>query len=383
MSDIAASVSSQPITATVSGSSIAASVGSSAISVSVAGGIGPQGPSGDAGAGGGASLSNDTPLAPGTASAGTASTASRSDHRHAAPAIGDISGLQAAIDGKQAAGSYAAASHTHSATDISSGTLDAARLPTISYTALSNVPTTFSPETHTHALSSLTQSSATAGQVVAWNGSAWSPATPTAATTDASALTSGTLSDSRLSSNVVRTTTATGQSNQSASAVDVFERTTVATTRAPNTGTAFFSFFTPLVTVSVSSIAMATGTSAAASLTLARMGLYTWDETTLTLVARTASDTTLFTAQNTLYTRNWDSSGGFASSYTLNAGTRYAVGVILVGTTVGGLLAATCLEQINALSPRLQASKPSLSDLPTTVTSFSGSPGAIIWARLA
>jgi hypothetical protein len=148
MSDISANVSSQPITATVSGPSIAASVGSSAINVSVAGGIGPQGPSGDAGTGGGASLSNDIPLAPGTASAGTASTASRSDHRHAAPAIGDISGLQAAIDGKQAVGSYAAATHTHSATDISSGTLDSSRLPTISYTALSNVPTSFSPSSH-------------------------------------------------------------------------------------------------------------------------------------------------------------------------------------------------------------------------------------------
>jgi hypothetical protein len=148
MSDIAASVVSQPITATVSGSSIAASVGASNISVSVAGGIGPQGPSGDAGTGGGASLSNDTPLPSGTASAGTASTASRSDHRHAAPAIGDISGLQAAIDGKQAAGSYAAASHTHSATAISSGTLDVARLPTISYTALSSVPTSFTPIAH-------------------------------------------------------------------------------------------------------------------------------------------------------------------------------------------------------------------------------------------
>jgi len=51
MSEIAASVVSQPISATVSGSGgIAASVGSSAISVSVAGGIGPQGPAGSSAA---------------------------------------------------------------------------------------------------------------------------------------------------------------------------------------------------------------------------------------------------------------------------------------------------------------------------------------------
>jgi hypothetical protein len=110
MSDISATVSSSPITASVSGSgTISASVGSSAISASVGGGIGPQGPAGGGGGGGGggASLSDDTPLSPGSAAAGTSSTASRSDHRHAAPDIGDISGLQAAIDGKQAAGSNA------------------------------------------------------------------------------------------------------------------------------------------------------------------------------------------------------------------------------------------------------------------------------------
>jgi len=51
MSEITASVVSQPISATVSGSGgITASVGSSAISVSVAGGIGPQGPAGSSAA---------------------------------------------------------------------------------------------------------------------------------------------------------------------------------------------------------------------------------------------------------------------------------------------------------------------------------------------
>jgi len=134
MSDIAANVVSQPISATVSGAGgISASVGSSAIGVSVGGGIGPQGPSGDAGGGGGATLSDATPLAPGAAAAGTAATASRSDHRHAAPAIGDISGLQAAIDGKQAAGSYAAASH---ASSHASGGSDALSLAASQITGL-------------------------------------------------------------------------------------------------------------------------------------------------------------------------------------------------------------------------------------------------------
>lgn len=48
-------------------------------------------------------------------------------HTHA---VADVTGLQAALDGKQASGSYAAASHQHDAADISSGTLAIARIPT-------------------------------------------------------------------------------------------------------------------------------------------------------------------------------------------------------------------------------------------------------------
>lgn len=46
MSDISATVQSQPITATVSGGTVSASVTSSSSSVTIAGGVGPQGPAG-------------------------------------------------------------------------------------------------------------------------------------------------------------------------------------------------------------------------------------------------------------------------------------------------------------------------------------------------
>lgn len=50
MTQVTATVQSQPITATVSGSgAISASVGSSVIAATVGGGIGPQGPSGTSG----------------------------------------------------------------------------------------------------------------------------------------------------------------------------------------------------------------------------------------------------------------------------------------------------------------------------------------------
>jgi hypothetical protein len=46
---------------------------------------------------------------------------------------------------------FTPAAHTHDAAAISSGTLSIARIPTISYTALSNTPATFDPSAHTHA----------------------------------------------------------------------------------------------------------------------------------------------------------------------------------------------------------------------------------------
>jgi len=75
---------------------------------------GPQGP-----AGAGTTLSDATPQSLGTASAGTSLTASRSDHVHGSPGISGVTGLQAALDAKQAAGSYASSSHTHTASQIS------------------------------------------------------------------------------------------------------------------------------------------------------------------------------------------------------------------------------------------------------------------------
>ena len=80
----------------------------------------PQTPaSGGGGGGGGVSSWNNLTDKP--------STFPPSTHTHA---IADTTGLQEALDGKQAAGSYAAATHTHAAADITSGTLALARIPT-------------------------------------------------------------------------------------------------------------------------------------------------------------------------------------------------------------------------------------------------------------
>jgi hypothetical protein len=91
--------------------------------VGATGATGPQGPAGPP-----INLADETPQPLGTASAGTAQTAARADHVHAvgsitysslsgipstfAPSahqhvVSDVTGLQSALDGKQAAGSYA------------------------------------------------------------------------------------------------------------------------------------------------------------------------------------------------------------------------------------------------------------------------------------
>jgi hypothetical protein len=102
---------------------------------------------------------------------------------------------------------FAAASHSHAASAIASGTIDVARLPvgTGSTQVAAGNDSRFSdsrsPTSHTHPLSDLSQSGATTDQVPKWNGSAWVPATVSGGggSSSASDLTSGTLSNSLLS----------------------------------------------------------------------------------------------------------------------------------------------------------------------------------------
>ena len=250
------------------------------------------------------------------------------------------------------------------------------------------------------------QTAAVNGRTYSWDGYAWSlvanvsahasthatggsdaitPANIGAATTShthaATDITSGTLADARLSSAIATYASIATTANQPASALDVFPRGECTTVNSGGTsGQIFFLFFTPSVSFTVSAITFCSGTIAGAGLTLARMGLYTYDETTATLVARTASDTTLFAATNTAYTRNLATAGGYPATYTVNAGTRYGVAVIAVGTTAPNFAGRTNATAVGGLTPRVSASLSSQSDLVT-----SGTPGnaqANIYARL-
>ena len=195
----------------------------------------------------------------------------------------------------------------------------------------------------------------------------------------------GTIADARLSSAVAMVSQLNTTLGQASGFVDAVSRVVCAYGITASAGQALIAFFTPTITVTVSQIAMANGTGAvAAGLTLARMGIYTYptDGSTATLVARTASDTTLFAATNTTYTRSLDTTGGYPSSYTLNAGTRYGVAYICVGTTQPQLVGRVVVTVVAGVSPRLSGSSATgLSDLPTTFTPNANSQAA--YARLS
>jgi hypothetical protein len=147
-------------------------------------------------------------------------------------------------------------------------------------------------------------------------------------------------------------------------------------------GTTNFTFFTPVQGGPVSQISIASGSRASAGLTLCRIGLYTYDFNTdeCTLVARTASDTTLFNTINTLYTRSFNTTGGYPASYTLVAGQRYALGVIQVGTTTAFLLGASHSSLMTGFDLRIAATS-SNADLPTTASSLSSTNARLVYGR--
>ena len=73
----------------------------------------------------------------------------------AAAPVASVNGVTGTIVLTHTSVSAAAASHSHAASDVTSGTFDIARIPTIGYTALSGVPTTFAPASHTHDASAI------------------------------------------------------------------------------------------------------------------------------------------------------------------------------------------------------------------------------------
>ena len=147
-------------------------------------------------------------------------------------------------------------------------------------------------------------------------------------------------------------------------------------------GQLVLAFFTAPYNMTATTLTFCTGGTATASLTLCRFALFAVSETitdsvtatspVITMVARTASDTTIGNVMNTLYSRAFSTAGGYPASYNLVAGTRYAAGIIVVGTTTGLWQAATLSAgNVMRLPPMAAGVIGGQTDIPTAATTVS------------
>lgn len=147
----------------------------------------------------------------------------------------------------------------------------------------------------------------------------------------------------------------------------------VATSGSASTGTQNLrlSFFTAQSSFTAANAVIAGGaTAAAATPSLIRVGLYTVASNgDLTLVASTASDTSLLASANTIYVK------ALSASYAVTKGQRYALGLLVVtattAPTVVGQFPGSATSAFPGLSPRLCGVVASQADLPATVASAS------------
>jgi hypothetical protein len=199
----------------------------------------------------------------------------------------------------------------------------------------------------------------------------------------ASDISQGTLADARLSSSVTRNENLRWAMQAPATAIDWLPRGhgTIGLTNATS-GMLNLAFFTAPYSITATTITFVNAATATASLSLCRFALFTVSETltdsvtattpSITMVARTASDTTIGNVANTIYSRTFSTAGGYPASYNIVGGTRYAVGLLIVGSTPGSWQAATVTAGIYMrLPPMAAGAVTGLSDIATSATSVS------------
>lgn len=155
---------------------------------------------------------------------------------------------------------------------------------------------------------------------------------------------------------------------------ETYPRWAAAANNSITAGIFYVTFFTPSKDLAVSNLSFASGSTVSASLTLARMGLYSVaGNGDLTLLAGTTSDTTLGNTANTLYTKS-------ITTQNLVKGTRYATGIIFTGTTMPNAKGSGIVSGMSALAPKLSCQQGSQTDLPASVVAGSqANSGTAIW----
>ena len=139
-------------------------------------------------------------------------------------------------------------------------------------------------------------------------------------------------------------------------------------TSATGNGNLRLTYFTARKAQTVTQIRTMTNSTAQVGATLCRIGVYSEDTSgNLTLIGNVANDTNLWIAALTAYTKT------FASSFAVTRGVRYAVGVLVVGSSTAPTLigAFPAIGSETTLTPRLSAFYASQTDLPSSVTAGS------------
>lgn len=143
------------------------------------------------------------------------------------------------------------------------------------------------------------------------------------------------------------------------------------------TGNLYLTYFTARVDQTVASVRMYSGaTEAAETPTLIRVGLYQiardhWS--TATLVASTATDTALFAAADTAYTK------AFSAGHVMKRGERYALGLLIVTEEAEPTVLGQTVNAAEAgVAPRLSGLIAAQTNLPA---SFVASGVAVSPAR--
>jgi len=166
-----------------------------------------------------------------------------------------------------------------------------------------------------------------------------------------------------------------GYYDQTSVLVETLPRRLAINTHQPLSGNLYLTYFTPGWDLSVSTVA-AYLTGAASGTTTANIGLYSADSSSnLTLLTSTGNVTSMFSHTGTV-------SNALAASQVLHAGSRYAVGMLWIGSTAPVFTSQTV--PLAALAPVMSGTVGSQTVLPSAVTvgNLSNTP-ASMWVRLS
>jgi hypothetical protein len=160
--------------------------------------------------------------------------------------------------------------------------------------------------------------------------------------------------------------------NAPASSIETMNKMYVTVSTANANGTVWLTMFTPLFNNTITNLVIHTAAVSSPSYTLAKLGLFSISGTNVTLVAETDNDTTIMSTANTVYTRALSSTRGYPTSYNLVAGTRYAFGIITVGTGSSNIWTNTQLSNstLSFTVPYTAGRIQTQTDLPTAATAF-------------